>query len=157
MFLIYPDSQGRDSTQRRRPSPATEMPPRRLDAPETTSEVIGDFHEPKGAVSLSCSTGPETSTPWEEDSEEAEQEEAILLWIGRSLLVDNPEMRSVLRGLKIIKEEEAGEVEAEAEQRARVDLAAKAIWPNRRFSDLHLSWPNWHQHCTWCRTPIVTP
>lgn len=48
-------------------------------------------------------------------------------------------MRSVLRGLKIIKEEEAGEVEAEAEQRARVDLAAKAIWPNRRFSDLHLS------------------
>lgn len=114
MFLFYPDSAGRDSTQRRRPSPATEKPPRRLDAPETTSAVIGDFQEPKGAVSPSCLTDSGASATREDDSEESEQEEAILLLIGCSLLVDNPESSLLLRGLKMIKEEEDGE-EAEAE------------------------------------------
>lgn len=28
------------------------MPPSRLDEPETTSAVMGDFHEPYGAITL---------------------------------------------------------------------------------------------------------
>lgn len=38
----------------RRPWPSTAVPPSRLDAPETTSAVSGDFQEPYGAVILSC-------------------------------------------------------------------------------------------------------
>lgn len=50
----YPDSDGRDSSQMRRPRESTAVPPSRLEAPETTSAVIGDFQEPKGAVIFSC-------------------------------------------------------------------------------------------------------
>lgn len=46
----YPDSEGRDSSQMRRLEPSTTAPLILLEAPETTSAVIGDFHEPYGAV-----------------------------------------------------------------------------------------------------------
>lgn len=49
---------GRDSTQQRRPAPSTARPPRRFSAPETTSAVIGDFHEPYGAALIFFSTVP---------------------------------------------------------------------------------------------------
>lgn len=49
---------GRDSTQQRRPAPSTARPPRRFSAPETTSAVIGDFHEPYGAPLIFFSTVP---------------------------------------------------------------------------------------------------
>ncbi|CAN0887301.1 hypothetical protein LINGRAHAP2_LOCUS15589, partial [Linum grandiflorum] len=41
-----PPSFGRDSSTIRRPWPSTAVPPKRLEAPETISAVIGDFHEP---------------------------------------------------------------------------------------------------------------
>ncbi|CAN0922226.1 hypothetical protein LINGRAHAP2_LOCUS32984, partial [Linum grandiflorum] len=44
--FTYPPSFGRDSSTIRRPWPSTAVPPRRLEAPETISAVIGDFHEP---------------------------------------------------------------------------------------------------------------
>lgn len=44
---------GRDSSQKRRPRESTAEPPRRLAEPETTSDVMGEFHEPYGAVILS--------------------------------------------------------------------------------------------------------
>lgn len=46
----YPDSEGRDSSQKRWPWESTAVPPSRLEEPETTSAVMGDFHEPYGAV-----------------------------------------------------------------------------------------------------------
>lgn len=53
VVINYPDSVGRDSSQKRWPRVSTAEPPRRLSEPETTSEVMGDFHEPYGAVSFS--------------------------------------------------------------------------------------------------------
>lgn len=50
-----PDSVGRDSSQMRRPRESTAVPPSRLEEPETTSDVIGDFHDPKGAAVLETS------------------------------------------------------------------------------------------------------
>lgn len=51
----YPDSEGRDSSQMRRPWVSMAKPSKRLLEPDTTSAVMGDFHEPYGAVSLSFS------------------------------------------------------------------------------------------------------
>lgn len=45
-MYVYPDSEGRDSSQMRRPRASTAVPARSLEAPETTSAVMGDFQEP---------------------------------------------------------------------------------------------------------------
>ena len=42
-----------------RPRASTAVPPKRFSAPETTSAVMGDFQEPKGAVSLSSAEAVE--------------------------------------------------------------------------------------------------
>jgi hypothetical protein len=56
------------------------VPPSRLEAPETTSAVIGEFQEPYGAVSLFCLAGTSFSS-------EEEEEEAIVLQLQCCLLV----------------------------------------------------------------------
>lgn len=77
----YPDSVGRDSSQIRCPLPSTAVPPSRLEAPVTTSAVIGDFQEPYGAVILgSCCATSETSllVLGEEDMDE-DMDEAMVV------------------------------------------------------------------------------
>jgi hypothetical protein len=55
------------------------VPPSPLEAPETTSAVIGEFQEPYGAVSLFCLAGTSFSSE--------EEEEAIVLQLQCCLLV----------------------------------------------------------------------
>lgn len=50
--MTCPDSEGRVSSQRRRPWESRVKPSRRLSEPETKSAVIGDFQEPYGALVL---------------------------------------------------------------------------------------------------------
>lgn len=96
-----PDSAGRDSSQMRRPWESAAVPPSRLEAPETTSAVIGEFQEPYGAVSLFSLVGTSFSSE--------EEEEAILLQLQCCLLAETAATSLRLMWLK--RKMEQGEVD----------------------------------------------
>lgn len=92
LYFVYtdPDSSGRDSSQMRLPCESTAVPPSRLEEPETTSAVIGEFQEPYGAVNLFCLAGTSLSS----------EEEAILLQLQCCLLAETAAMSLRLMWLK---------------------------------------------------------
>lgn len=77
MEITHPASSGRDSIHTSRPSPATPSPPRRFSAPATTSEVMGDFHEPYGAVTFPAPPPPAAEPPTSAEAEGENEDDDI--------------------------------------------------------------------------------